>query len=299
MNIVEFHQDIEKIIPELKLSHSYLSTGGGDTPYQVSNLFQLRGNISTLEKIKYLDQDIEQIKKTWLFNTANDQLRVTSSDRSLLEELLSNLRIKLTLLNKIAEDSPLLNRDDILFVKMPELKSFDELNKFSSDLKKSIELPLLHSEMNEKTEIVGADTGSIILYLGIGTALAVKLIAGICWAAAVIRKKNAEAKIFESHAKTLELKNESLSNIIESQKSQLKNILESEAMEIANKHFSHKDHETIERLKLSITTIADLIDRGAKILPMSQQEEIQKAFPDYNNLNLIESTIKQLIEKKD
>ncbi|MBS4063364.1 MAG: hypothetical protein KGZ74_02340 [Chitinophagaceae bacterium] len=77
----------------------------------------------------------------------------------------------------------------------------------------------------------------------------------------------------------------------------MKNILESEAESIALKHYNHKDPETVERLKLSIASIAELIDKGAKILPMNQSEDVQKAFPDYSQLNLIESTIKQITEK--
>ncbi|MBS4063365.1 MAG: hypothetical protein KGZ74_02345 [Chitinophagaceae bacterium] len=101
---------------------------------------------------------------------------------------------------------PFFSREDLLLINIPELKSFDELSKFSVDLKKGIELPVIEKEIQGQVEIVSAGNGSIVLYVTLGTILAVKLIAGVCWAAAVIRKKNVEANIFEQHAKTLKLK---------------------------------------------------------------------------------------------
>jgi gamma-glutamyl phosphate reductase len=105
----------------------------------------------------------------------------------------------------------------------------------------------------------------------------------------------AEAKVFEQHAKTLELKNDALDTLVEAQKKQISNILANEAEAIANNHFDHKEPETIERLKLSISTISDLIEKGAKIIPSSSDSDTTKLFPDYNSLSLIESSIKQLM----
>jgi hypothetical protein len=46
---------------------------------------------------------------------------------------------------------------------------------------------------------------------------------------------------------------------------------------------------------LSLTTIQDLIEKGAKILPADKSNDTTaKMFPDYDHLSMIESTIKQL-----
>ena len=50
----------------------------------------------------------------------------------------------------------------------------------------------------------------------------------------------------------------------------------------------------LQRLKLSISTVSDLIDRGAKILPTSNSEEVKKLFPDFDKLSLIQSAIKKI-----
>lgn len=296
MNFFEEYKTITSAISNLNLKSEYMNTGGGDTPYHASNLSNLRSYINSLEKIKYLKDDVDAIKKTWLYTYSGDTRNISGSQKSEVENNLSIIKVKLLVLRDISEDLSFFMRDDLLFIKKPELQSFDELSKFSSDLKKGIELPITNEDIQGKIKIVGADQGSIIFYVAVGTILAIKLIAGICWAAAVIRRKNAEAKIYEEHTRTLELKNDILNTFIEAQKTQLKNILDSEAQAIADKYYPHKDPEAIERLKLSISTVSDLIDKGTKILPMSENDEIQKAFPDYSKLNLIESTIKQITE---
>ena len=174
-------------------------------------------------------------------------------------------------------------------------RSGDSLSKISNELKKAIELPINDSGIeNGKTEIISAERGSIWLNISLGTVAAVKLVASITWAATYIRKKKAEAKIFEEHAKTLELKNEALSSIVDAQKEQLSNILQAEAIAIISEQYNHNDPETLKRLELSINTTANLIDRGVKILPTTENESIKELFPDYKNLNLIQSAIKQI-----
>jgi hypothetical protein len=206
----------------------------------------------------------------------------------------TDLNSKIELLTQMIQNSKLFGQEDLLYIRLPDFKSFDELAKYSKDLQKAIEIPITDSAINGEVNIIGADQGSVILYVAIGTLAAVKLIAGICWSAAVIKKKNAEANMFIEHARTLELKNDALESIIDAQKKQLKNIADSEANALANGLLNHNDPETISRLKLSMEIIANLIDKGGKILPMTKDENIQKSFPNYNALDLIESSIRQI-----
>lgn len=296
MNLLEIYPELLAGLQSLKFETEY-QTGKGDTPYSTSNLKALRNTIDKVSDITYIQKEIKQLKESWLYGTSLDKLSVSSTDSSLVERILEVIKNKLSVLKEIADSKNFGDREDILFIKFPEIVSFDDLSKISSDLKKSIEIPILHESLG-KVEIVAADNGSIIFYIGVGTLIAVKLVAAICWAAAVIRKKRAEAKIFEAHAKTLDLKNDSLANLIDAQQIQLRNILNAEAEAIASKTYNLSDPETIERLKLSINTTADLIERGAKILPVSNEQDIQLSFPDYSKLNLIESSIKQLQDGK-
>jgi hypothetical protein len=292
MNFIEYHQTIINTLSGLELSSEYIQ-GNQDFSYQVSNLDSLRRSINNIEDIPFIENEINILKTSWLFQSVGDSMKITSSQKLQAETELTNLKLKLVTFRQIAEASKIFKGEDILLIRIPEVNSFDNLQKYASDFKKAIEIPVLDKGDGNVT-IVSADEGSVILYVSLGAVTALKLVAGICWAAAVIRKKRAEASIFEQHAKTLKLKNEALTSIIEAQQEQLKNILHSEAEAIANKEYNLNDHETIERLKLSISTVSELIDRGVKILPISSDNELRKSFPDYKKLDLIESTIKQI-----
>jgi hypothetical protein len=293
MNFIEYHSTIEKSLPGLRLSVSYLS-GNQDFEFQAKELKRLRSSIIVVEDLPYIETEINGIRASWLFQSISDEQKIKSIQHSEISMLIEALRIKLLTFKEIAERSKLFNSSDTILVRISEIHSFDNLQKYAGDFKKSIEIPVLDESIKGNVTILSADEGSVILYISLGTIAAVKLIAGICWAAAVIKKKRAEADIFEQHAKTLELKNEAMSVFVEAQKVQIKNILEAEATAIANEQYNHAEPETIERLKLSISTVAELIDKGVQILPMSKDEDIQKSFPDYKNLNLIESSIKQI-----
>ena len=293
MNFIEYHETIEKALTALKLSTNWINNDQ-DFNYQAKDLKTLRRSINIVEDIPYLSGNIETLKNSWLFQSTGDEQKITSSQNSEVNNAILTLRIKLETFKEIAETSKLFSGADTILIRIPEINSFDNLQKYASDLKKSIEIPILDESIGGNVTILSADEGSIIFYISVGTIGAVKLVAGICWAAAVIKKKKAEAKFFEQHAKTLGLKNDALSVFVDAQKVQMKNILDSEATAIANNEYNHTEPETIERLKLSISTVAELIDKGVQILPTSKDEDIQKSFPDYKNLNLIESTIKQI-----
>ncbi|SEL93771.1 hypothetical protein [Parapedobacter koreensis] len=293
MSIKETFEKIERVIDKLYYSSSYVSTQSSDLKYTAKNLVSLKDAINELADIEFIQTEITELKSSALFKNYKDEDAFNSTDNSKILGGVQELRIGLEFLLNYYYS---LNQggDSVIQIKLPETKTFDELSKISNELKKSLELPLLDSNTDGRIEILTAESGSIWLMVSVGTVAAVNLVGAICWASAVIRKKMAEARIFEAHAKTLDLKNEALQNLIDAQEQQLKNIVIAEAEAIATNHYDNQAPETIARLKLSLETIADLIERGAKILPSSKEEDIKKVFPDYSNLALIESTIKQI-----
>jgi hypothetical protein len=284
-------------LKNLNFKKEYITGENGGKPYKISNIHNLKNAIETLSEIDFLEsytQDL--IKNSGLFSTFKDTDNFNSQQESVISRNVDSLNIGISfLLHHFDKQTENEKNIDGISIKLPELNSFDTLSKISNELKKAIELPINDSGIeNGKTEIISAERGSIWLNIGLGTVAAVKLVASITWAATYIRKKKAEAKIFEEHAKTLELKNDALHSIVDAQKQQLNNILQAEALAIISEQYNHNDPETLKRLELSINTTADLIDRGVKILPTSENESVKELFPDYKNLNLIQSAIKQI-----
>jgi hypothetical protein len=129
----------------------------------------------------------------------------------------------------------------------------------------------------------------------LGSVMAAKLIAGLVWAAAVIRKKKIEFKTFEQHVKNLEIKTESMVDLKDAQKKQLEISLEAEAGNLVSQFYKSSNAEKIERVKYSIKLISDLMDKGVEVHPaLSASKEVGNMFPDYGNIRLIESRIKEL-----
>jgi hypothetical protein len=297
MGIRENYQTLKNALKHLYVKSEYISGENGGKPYLIRDISNLKKGIELLENIDFLEVYINDLKEnSGLFKTFKEKDSFNSTQDTLIKENINSLRTGIIFLLNYFDEQTVNEKDiDGISVKLPELGSFDELNKISNDLKKAIELPINDAGIeNGKTEIVSAERGSIWLNIALGTAAAVKLVASITWAATYLRKKKAEAKIYEEYTKTLELKNDALSSIIDAQKQQLKNILEAEVQAIISEQYNHNDPETLKRLELSINTTADLIDRGVKILPTSENDSIKELFPDYKNLNLIQSAIKQI-----
>jgi hypothetical protein len=291
MNIKETKELLQDCHSKLNFKTTYV-TGSTEKPYIGNGLIILRECIKMLENIDLLTPEINELKKSILFQTYSDEQYFTASDNTKITIIVDKLKIGIEYLLRYSKQID--NPQNGLFIKLPEIQTFEDLSKVSNDLKKAIEIPVIDQNDGGYVKIETAESGSIWLIISIGSLSAVNLIGAICWSAAVIRKKKAEAKIFEEHAKTLGLKNESLQIVIDAQKIQIKNIIEAEAEEIAKGHYKLNDPEVINRLKLSLNTVNDLIDRGTQILPSSDNKETIKSFPDYSNLNLIESAIKKL-----
>jgi hypothetical protein len=297
MGIRENYKILKEGLKNLNLKKEYITGESGNKPHKISNIHNLKKAIETLSEIDFLeDYTQDLIKNSGLFSTFKDVDNFNSAQEGIIRKNIDSLNIGIIfLLNYFDKETAEEKEIDGVSIKLPELNSFDTLSKISNELKKAIELPINDSGIeNGKTEIISAERGSIWLNIGLGTIAAVKLVASITWAATYMRKKKAEAKIFEEHAKTLGLKNDALSSIVDAQKQQLNNILQAEALAIISEQYNHNDPETIKRLELSINTTADLIDRGVKILPTTENESIKELFPDYKNLNLIQSAIKQI-----
>lgn len=298
MGIRENYDKLKSSLNYLNYQTSYISDNG-NKPYKFSNLNEIKKGIEILEDIDFLKDHIDDIKKnSGIYDTFRDEDVFTGAQNTTFTNGLSNLKTGIRfLLNYYNFNLKNDLEQNAIAVRLPDISTFDDLTKVSGELKKSIELPIIDSAIDEgKVEIYSAEQGSIWLMIGLGSVAAVNLVASVCWAAMVIRKKRAEAKIFEAQAKTLDLKNDALESIIDAQKIQIKNLLNAEAEAIASKHYDIKDPETIKRLELSINTTADLIDRGAKILPANEQSLEKGNFPDYKELNLLQSAIKQIRE---
>ena len=79
----------------------------------------------------------------------------------------------------------------------------------------------------------------------------------------------------------------------------LKNVVAAEARHLEKEFFGDEENpERLERVKHSIETMQELLEKGAEVHPaLLAPEQVKNLFPDYKKLGSVESRIKQIAEK--
>lgn len=278
---------------DIEIKYDYIS--GEDSPYHFTHLKSFRKAVLRLEEVNLFTDTVNDIKQNPVFSNDADQLNLEFSKGNALQTKSKELATKFDGVVEVIEKSETDTPENSILIQTDSISDFDSLIHFANDLKKSISVPVLDNVPDSKVTIDKLESGSIIMIIALGSPLAVGLIGQIVWSAAVIRKKKAEAKMFEEHAKTLNLKNESLETLLEAQKEALKLMLQTEAESVYGSVENEIHNEKIVRIRHSIEVISKMIDNGVKVLPtVNNPEDVQNLFPDYSKLNLIESKTKQI-----
>ena len=159
-------------------------------------------------------------------------------------------------------------------------------------MQKSISQVVINDTIGGFVRVNHWEYGSFWVELILGTQAAVALVASIAWSAAVISKKRTENKLFEQHVRSLQIKNESLEDILEGQKKLTEELINQEVTAIKTEHFGEKNEDSFERIKMAIKIFAKLIQNGAEIHPaLNAPEKVQNLFPKFNQMYRILSFI--------
>lgn len=265
----------------------------------VRSLTAFRARIQALDAVPFFLKEKQAIKSSFLFQTVSDQL---SHDISQLYEMLrvsESIRLGAEALKGALESILPVADDKTVVVKLPDTQDLETVISFLSTLQRAFAANVINTKIDGQVSVKSWQPGSLWLDIYLGSAAAVTLVGGMVWSAAVIRKKQAEAKIFENIADSMEIKNEMLDGIRKGVEDHIQLVVESEAVNLAAHNFAEGDNrEQIERLKMGIKDLAGLIQKGAEVHPaLTAPEDVKNLFPDFTKLDLIESKQK-LIEEK-
>jgi hypothetical protein len=295
MRLRRIKRTLEQNIVHLNYKREYLS--GNHPGYLYTDLNNLK---CALEKVKGLGlytSLISEIETTVIFSTLQDEIILTDSKEDTrlkkgLEVLRSGCQALLMVLRELYHEE---DDESMIYIQMPKIKDLEDLSKKSKLLHTAISQSILDPSIKGTIKVKSYDIGSLWIAVSVGSLAAVKLIAGIVWAAAVIQKKRKKFKTFEQHVRSLEIRSESMEDLKEAQKKQLDLSLEAEANNLAAQFYKGNDAEKMERLKYSIKLICGLMHKGVEIHPaLNAPKDIEKLFPDFGNLGLIESRIQEL-----
>lgn len=255
---------------------------------RAKNLNAFRNLMLTLDDLPILEEEKRQAKASTIFKTVQDEIAIEINElepltllRNRIVGVISGLR------NSLAQLVPKEDESSIQ-IKLPDPQDFHEAVGFMADIEKVITQNVVNPTIQGRVTLVGWQTGSFWLTLLLGSPAAVVLVGGLASAAALVYRKYKEAEVIDKLVEGLEIKNESLEDLRKGMRRAIDVMIENEAQKLKGEHFKGgTDAEQTERLKLAITTFADLIQKGAEIHPaLTAPENVKNVFPDFDKLLL-------------
>ncbi len=292
-------KEIERILQNVDFKEVRISIEDGHLAKpDLTNISAFKEFIEIIEHIEVYEEEIKYLKNSSIYKTTHNKLELTKKEAhqilSTSNYLINSTQSLIKVFKKLLPDS----NEQSISIKLPEPADFEALNKTMSIFQKTISQVVVNDEINGVTKVNNWEFGSFWIEIILGAQAAVALISSIAWSAAVISKKFNENKVLEQTVRSMEIKNDSLTDILESQKKMTSQFVENEAQSILDSHFSKKEPEQFERLKSAIKTFAKLIQEGAEIHPsLVAPEKVQNLFPNYKKLDTITTKIKQIEDK--
>lgn len=259
----------------------------------ITNLQTLRSRLTDLEGIPGFEEDEQYFRSVPALNSPRNQLAIRQDEWNELNERVARYATRLQGLDLFVSAKVGEQKADDIFVKLPPVRTLREAAEFQLQLVKVLEQLAYFEGLNGKVEIRSWEPGSLWLEIDLGNAQVVSLVGSACWAAAVIYKKIQEGKTFSEYARGLSIKNDQLEVFAKAQDDLVGALLDGECKALADTYLNGGTPEQLERLRVSVKTLAEMIHRGAEIHPAITAGMGQKAkFPDFARLPLLESQIK-------
>jgi hypothetical protein len=293
MNNREAFAHLEKQSPYLDLKCIYHGVNA-DPSYTFQNLHSYRNAFNKLLKLNLLPAtDLTISKLRLILNTDEEETITGFTEGYDIEKASSVLHQATGGLLRYIHDKLIDVKENTIDVKLVKIADLEELEKTANLLKRSFSIPIY--ELDAKVEVSSLENGSAWIILGIvgGTGAAIRLCANLIWAAAVIHKKQEDAKNNAEYLKSSNIDLIIIDQVNEQITRNIEYAKEGEALSMHDDYFPESDSESIQRLKTAIESIGTLIEKGVEFYPSVQaSEEIKSLFPDFKLLNLIEAKTK-------
>jgi coenzyme F420-reducing hydrogenase delta subunit len=290
---------MEKILSDnlKKLNINATGNPNNGSLVDVKGISETVDAIMNLKELEFLQNDIQEIEKIKpIFNSRIEPSVISTSDWNNFSSILNRIKEKSLAVLGASRQVICPQDENSISIKLPITSSLSEIKGYLELIDKAFNQAIVNNQIKGKVEIKNVDAGSIWFDIAVGCGLAVSLIGTLAWSAAVIRKKYYESEIIKELAHAQIIKGDMLDSLQKGIDKLVNVICEEEAKSALKElDVASNDNEFIERLKLTIKTFADLIDKGAEIQPsLTAPEEVTNLFPDFSKIDLIESRMKLL-----
>ncbi len=260
---------------------------------KVSGFKNFRWSLDELERTGAFNSIINALKGTTLLTIEDDTFSLPEEVYSVSVPYLNDLNNSYKAFVEFLEHNFPEPEGESIRIKLPETEDFDELEKTANLLKHALSTPLKLPEINGSLRIIRGEPGSVWLLVGIGGLIAMKLIAELCWAAAVVRKKKLEGDFLAQQVRELEMNVDQKEVVFEAQKVYINKLIESEGEALLTKMDLPEGH--IKSITHAIICLEEIFKKGGEVHPsLTTSESVANLFPSNSNFHILESHIKQL-----
>jgi hypothetical protein len=300
MNLRSISAALRGINPSGTGSFRSKATGPNTAIYTGSNLNAFRKNLEQLQAIPALARFHKSaFDETSLFKRVGDELEFTEPEFRRLQGIslaVQNLvpALQETLIDLVGEE-----KDNTVYVRLPDSTDLKEVTDTMREFEKLLGQVVYHPKINGNIVLAGWEKGSLWMEILLGTTLAATVVAHVVKSAAIAYRRILDNKMISSQIDGLQAKAESMHDIKNGLKIHLEMLVDAEARQIYYSYYKSsdgpEDNEQIERLKHSVKTLAELMNKGAEVQPgLLLPPEIKSEFPDMKNLPALTSSIKEL-----
>lgn len=271
---------------------------GTSDQYDISGFQKAIKAVNNLRELDFLENEINklsQLDNIYYDKSIKDRIRIDGKSYNSFKNLIDVIKYKCTAALEAFDQAIPDQQEYSISVRLPDYKNLDELSKFFSKLNTSLEQAIVNDKVQGKITIQNFDSGSLWVELLLGGAYALRFVGALVRTAVVVRNKSYQTMILEQHARTLDIKNDTLEDLQKGLSKSISVLVEAETKNLLNQEDMEYDPEYLESMKHSVKMLAELINEGTQIHPSYLAEKKHTVnFPEFDKLDQIESTIKQI-----
>lgn len=273
---------------------------GREQYYLLENGSMIKVLLIELRSVPSLTEDVESILSSpVMLRSSPKDMPLTSTERSQLSVDLGDIRDRLVTITQLYKDMGLVTSEETLGfdIKLPPGITLDGISKCTHDLDTILNgCPLLR-DCESTVTFTRTDVGSVWFSFAVTGTLVTAFLSGLAHLidkAIILRSHWLSVRQQEAQARQLGLAEDVAKSMADAFAAVNSKLLEQAVQELSVEH-DIKDPEAQERIRYSIATLSEWMDKGMEIYPsLNAPQDVQLVFPPIERQSLSAQELKML-----